>query len=473
MRLRSRWTAASAAVLLVAGGVGYVVADVRDVVPGLLTGAPLPEPPPPFPEAPGASPGAPAAAVLPPVGTDAPLPDPAVLAATVGPLLDAPALGASVGTVVVDGLTGQVLLDDDALTPREPASVAKLLTGAAALSRLGPDTTIPTRAVTGIAPDEVVLVGGGDLLLAAGAGDPRAANGRAGLADLADSTAASLLAQGRTTVAVRVDDSLFTGPALAPGVTSADVAAGFVAPTTSIAVDAGRIRPGVYEPRVADLALSAAATFAALLAERGVVVVGEPARAVAPPDAAVLGEVRSAPVADVVAYVLGSSDNDVAEALARLVAVEMGRATAFGDAARAVLDEVAGLGVDVSGATLADGSGLGDGSRLPAALLGSLLATAASEEHPELRPLLTGLPVAGLSGTLTERFAAEGGGAGVGVVRAKTGSLTGVTSLAGTVRDVDGRLLAFAVLADQAPATGPAREASDTVAATLATCGCR
>ena len=96
---------------------------------------------------------------------------------------------------------------------------------------------------------------------------------------------------------------------------------------------------------------------------------------------------------------------------------------------------------------------------------------AASTDHPQLRPLLTGLPVAALSGTLAERFDESAGAAGW--VRAKTGSLRGVTSLAGTVQDADGRLLVFAVLADAVPATTAARDAVDSVAAALVACGCR
>jgi D-alanyl-D-alanine carboxypeptidase/D-alanyl-D-alanine-endopeptidase (penicillin-binding protein 4) len=471
LRGRRLW-ASLGVVAVAAGGLGYAAADAADVVPGVLTTRPRPTPPPPFPIAPGASAAPVTGEVLDPVSTEAPVPDAQSLAAALTPLLADPALGPSVGVSVVDGLTGEPLFRSDAATPREPASVAKLLTTSAALSRLGPDATVPTRAVSGASPDEVVLVGGGDVLLAAGAGDPDAANGRAGLGDLARATAESLRKKHRTTVAVRLDDTLFAGPALGPGVTQADVDHGYVAPVSSVAVDAGRLKDANYAPRAADPAMAAARTFADRLKEQGIEVVGEVARAKAPADPVVLGEVRSAPLDEVVAYTLRASDNNAAEALARLVAVDMGRATTFADAARAVLDQVSTLGVDVSGARLADGSGLSDGSALPASVLTDVLVAAASPEHPELRTVVTGLPVAGLTGTLGTRFGQDAAGAGLGVVRAKTGSLLGTTTLAGTVRDRDGRLLAFAVLADAVPAPEPAREAVDDIAAALAACGC-
>ena len=80
--------------------------------------------------------------------------------------------------------------------------------------------------------------------------------------------------------------------------------------------------------------------------------------------------------------------------------------------------------------------------------------------------------VAGYAGTLAER-AADGAGVPA-AVRAKTGTLGGVNDLAGTVLTADGRLLAFAVLADGTTGGLRASEAAlDQVAAALAGCGCR
>ena len=129
------------------------------------------------------------------------------------------------------------------------------------------------------------------------------------------------------------------------------------------------------------------------------------------------------------------------------------------------------LGVPVEGVRLVGGSGLARGSVVPARTLTRLLALAAGRERPELRWMLTGLPVAGASGTLADRFDGSGQSAALGIVRAKTGTLTGVNSLAGIVVDSDGRLLAFAVMADRTGGSRAARAALDAFAAALAGCG--
>ena len=81
------------------------------------------------------------------------------------------------------------------------------------------------------------------------------------------------------------------------------------------------------------------------------------------------------------------------------------------------------------------------------------------------------LPIAGGSGTLSDRFL--GGDPNVssaGWLRAKTGSLTAVNSLAGVVTDASGRVLTFAFISNDAGPMG--RVALDALAGVLRTCGC-
>jgi D-alanyl-D-alanine carboxypeptidase/D-alanyl-D-alanine-endopeptidase (penicillin-binding protein 4) len=87
--------------------------------------------------------------------------------------------------------------------------------------------------------------------------------------------------------------------------------------------------------------------------------------------------------------------------------------------------------------------------------------------------LFGGLPVAGWSGTLRTRFVTPAPNqVGRGVVRAKTGSLSGVNTMAGELVTKDGRLLVFAVMASGFPDATSARAALDRVVAGLVGCGC-
>jgi serine-type D-Ala-D-Ala carboxypeptidase/endopeptidase (penicillin-binding protein 4) len=412
-----------------------------------------------------------AQAVLPGLGTEAPLPTEAGLHQVLDPLLRASGFGAVTSLDILDARTGTPLMSASAERPLVPASTAKLLTSTAALSVLGPQTTLATRVVSGVGADEVVLVGGGDVLLSAGRGDTAVTVGRAGLVDLAERTAAALRAAGRTEVTLRLDDTLFAGPAVASTWSPDDVEEGFVAPIMALAVNEGQV-PG-RTARQPDPALAAATTFADLLTRQGITVRGGVTRVPAPSGATELAAVRSAPVGDLVEHTLTESDNTLAEALSRLVADRLGHPTTFDGAGTAVVERMAQLGVPVTGVRMIGGSGLSHAATVPARTLTTVLVTAAAADHPELRQVLTGLPVAGASGTLLDRFEGRGQGTAIGVVRAKTGTLSGVSSLAGTVVDADGRMLVFAVMTNGAGSALASRAALDSVAAAIAGCGCR
>ncbi len=460
---------AIAGAVVVALGGGYVAADAYDVVPGwLTTKAPYPQAS-PFPTPPGAATAAPLAPALTPVGSDGPVPNAATVQAGVNKLVADPRVGPASSVLVTDLATGQVLGSSAADTGRIPASSQKLLTAAAALSTIGPEKTLPTTAI--LKGTDLYLVGGGDMMLAAGVGNAAAVNGRAGLGDLAKQAATKLKAAGTTQVTVHVDDTLFTGPAISPTWDPGNVPAGYAAPVTALAVNIARLGPEEYAKRSPDPSMAAAATFAEQLKAHGIAAATTATRAKAPTDGTKVGEVHSAPMREVVDYLLQHSDNTITEVVGRLVAVHAGQPGSFDGATAAVLAAVAKLGVDVTGAKLADCSGLGDGSSLTPRQLTQVIQILGNPTRPTLRWGAVGLPIAGLRGTLDDRFLTN---AGRGVVRAKTGSLPGVTALAGTVVTDDERVLAFAVLADEIPKGGALRahSAIDDFVGSLAECGC-
>ncbi|HYJ77796.1 MAG TPA: D-alanyl-D-alanine carboxypeptidase/D-alanyl-D-alanine-endopeptidase, partial [Actinomycetes bacterium] len=331
------------------------------------------------------------------------------------------------------------------------------------------ESRLRTRVVEGAAPGELVLVGAGDSSLSSRRASGRYFPLRASLPGLADAVADGLREQGLASVSLAVDDSMFTGPAVSPDWPASYLGSGVVSPVSALSVDAGRVSPesDVREP---DPALAAGRDLARLLTRRGVTVTGEVARATAPAGAAEVGAVESPTVAELVELMLQTSDNDLAEALLRLVAIGSDRPGTFVDG-RAVVGEVLDeLGVSGPTTSLLDGSGLARGSVVAPETLVRLLAVASDgTDRPELWHLLTGLPVAGFTGTLAARFLTNvvAGGEGAGEVRAKTGTLTGVSTLAGTAT-VDGRPVAFVVMANDVTDTLAARAALDRFAALVA-----
>jgi serine-type D-Ala-D-Ala carboxypeptidase/endopeptidase (penicillin-binding protein 4) len=406
------------------------------------------------------------------------------LSAAVGPLLRLPALGPHVGLVITSLSTGKVLYSRNAASGFAPASTTKVSTAIAALDVLGPQARFSTRAVTGATADSIVLVGGGDPTLAAGRPPASDYPQPATLEALAAQTARALRQQGRDTAALGYDTSLYTGPGMAPGWPDSYVTTGNVTPVSSLEVDQGRLTPsGAPQdaddwqntaPRTFSPAPMAAAAFARFLKADGIRVTGNPAPATAPPGAATLGRVYSPPLAQMVQQMLQQSNNVIAENLARHVAIATGRPASFSGGAAAEMAVLRGLGI--TGVHLVDGSGLSPRDRITPSAESAVIAKAAGPGQPRLRAAITGLPVAGFSGTLEPGGSvfAEAGRAALGVVRAKTGNLDTVAALAGIVYTKDGQLLSFVVMADKLKAAGldPAGAQMAAVATALARCGC-
>ncbi|MET7912995.1 D-alanyl-D-alanine carboxypeptidase/D-alanyl-D-alanine-endopeptidase [Streptomyces avermitilis] len=388
------------------------------------------------------------------------------LADVLDPLLKDASLGTRRSAAVVDVATGRRLYGkgvDEALTP---ASTTKIATAVAALSAAGADHRISTRAVLEPDTKELVLVGGGDPTLTSRKDD---GGGWASLRTLADATAAALKKRGMTRVTLSYDVSLYAGPVLHPIGENPNLA-----PVSPLMVDEGRVDDSAGGPatRSKEPAADAARTFGELLRAKGIRTTAPgPSKATGRSQA--LAAVESPPLSALVERMLTNSDNDIAEALARQTALAGGEQASFEGGSQAIAAQLKKLGLPLGGADFHDGSGLNREDKLTAGLLTALLAKAGDPAHAELRTVLTGLPVAGFTGTLSDRYEDGAERSGTGVVRAKTGSLTGVNTLAGTVVDTDGRLLAFAFLTYESMDQETARAALDRTAAALAECGCR
>jgi len=400
----------------------------------------------------------------------APVPTPAGLAAVLAPLVANPDLGVFTGRVA-DASTGKQLWAQGAGTPMQPASTNKVLTAAAALLTLDRDARLTTKVVV---PDEtaspgvVVLVGGGDPTLSAA---PKNVDtwyrGAARISDLADQVRSS----GVAPKVVQVDATAYSGPTLAPGWDPLDIDGGDIAPMEAVMLDGGRTQPvSVDSARSTTPALDAGRALAVALGLNPATVTLR----TSPVQGRQVAAVQSPPLIERLRQMMSESDNVMAESTGREVAAALGRPQSFTGGVSAVLGQLGKAGVDTGGATLLDSSGLSVDDRLTAETLDEVVSAAAAnvtlDEH-DLRPLVDLLPIAGGSGTLSNRFTdTDAGRDAMGVLRAKTGSLTGTNALAGFVTDDGGRVLTFSLISNDAGPTG--RTAIDAVASALRSCGC-
>lgn len=372
-----------------------------------------------------------------------------------GPLAN-PALGRVVAEVAP--LAGPAVLTHGTGTVA-PASTNKLLTTAAALQVLGPAWRGTTEAH--LDGHVLTLADHGDILLSA-----------AELAALADQTATKLTADHSTSVRLRAEKGYYTGPDIDPRWPATYVPEEVVSPIVPLWVDEGHTAgpDGVLgtedDGRVKDPETVALQRFAAALAKHGVHATLAPAGTAT---GRVVGVHTSAPLDQVVTHILQVSDNEGAETLGHL----LGARHSFGSGVVAVLGALRGLGVPTAGLRLYDASGLSRDDRVTPAVLVAVLQKAASD--PRLGAILQGLPVAGWSGSLESRFtegAEPSAAAARGVARAKTGTLTGVSALAGTVTDAHGTPMVVVLVANHITDTLGARTALDDAVAALAGCDC-
>jgi serine-type D-Ala-D-Ala carboxypeptidase/endopeptidase (penicillin-binding protein 4) len=372
---------------------------------------------------------------------------------SVNPLTENAALGNFFG-VVTDPVTGQTLWSRQGETTVTPASVAKVMTAAAALSVLGADTRWATEVRAGVEADSVVLVAGGDPTLSA---LPEGSEGIYGkgpsLQSLAEQTVASVratLPEGERVVIsnVVVDLSLWDtedswDDSWAPSARTN----GFMSLVTPLQIDGDRQNPRVeLSPRTQNPVKRAVDAYVQALRAAG-----NTSRSVSvsygptDPGSTVLARVESRPIGELVSYMLKESDNTLAEFLARHVSLALGLGGGSDSLQQAIAGSLGGFGLDASSVTIRDGSGLSALNSVSPAYVAGLL-TEIYRSQGDLSVVVAGLPIAGVDGSLDNRFSAANASVRERVF-AKTGSITGMRSLAGYIEAADTTDLVFAFFA--------------------------
>ena len=446
--------------------VGYTIADVYDVAPGLLT------------------------AQSAPTRTYSAIPTPLAAGAVAGKAdRDVPidekkaeklitALGESEGTgnfsVAIAAADGTIAAERNLDTEREPASTTKTLTAFTAVHTLEMSGTLDTEVYLTHADTSptIVLQGHGDMLLGEGQNDPSHINGRAGLATLAQNTAHSLRQRGIDQVALAVDDSLFGDDNTSTALEQNNDGNAMYTPLSSMAVDGGRMRYGLtadpdafadYPTLSRTTASDAAQTFRSLLTQQGITVT-DSSDTSGTEASARIAKVSSAPLNEVMAFMLRHSDNTLAELFARLTALKLGLGNSMDADIRAVVQVLRANDIPTDGLHLTSCSGLAAGTRLRIPTLLAVQRSLVGLDDGGAAEI-EGLSVPGLTGTARNRAANDDI---KGLARVKTGSLGGVRALVGNVSREHGGVLLFAVIVNDSSDELAANNAIDDFMAGLA-----
>jgi D-alanyl-D-alanine carboxypeptidase/D-alanyl-D-alanine-endopeptidase (penicillin-binding protein 4) len=351
--------------------------------------------------------------------------------------------GPATGALVYDLRANQTLF---ALRPgvgRPPASVEKLYTTVAVLSKLGPDARLTTTVVGdghlgpgGVWHGNLYLVGGGDPTLGDGAFNRAWEQGNG-------PTANDLVAQLRRAGIRRVtgwvigDAALFDGLRGGPATGYAPDVGDFGGQLSALAYDHGstfkKLNPGAFAAKELVLTMHGAGIGARPLNRT----------LPAPPGTRVLASVTSPPMSVLLRLMDVPSDDFFAEMLTKQLGVRFGGSGSTQAGAKVIGQVINSFGLHP---TIVDGSGL---SRLDSSSPGEIVALLRTMWNtPTGRTLSASLPVVGVSGTV-QRIAAHTAAQGRCV--AKTGTLNYVTNLAGYCTTRDRHVLAFALMIDGPP----------------------
>ena len=313
---------------------------------------------------------------------------------------------------LIDVSTGEIVFESNAFSQRKPASTMKILAAAATLKHLQPDQVFTTRVSLGTVPDSIVIDGEFDPWISM---DHR--------------------------VATKMNRTSF--PRIA-----------FNSLSKVKESSGGSIKKlkvyynGIYANEVA--------SYKAFYKKRGVTaafikVSDEKATSLVSEE---ILTSESPQVIKMLDWFLLWSDNQLSERMAKIAAKYAGNE--FNDEGVAVTFEeiLISFGINPAQIVVIDASGLSRQNKVTAHALAQLLYKIHSD--PVLSRLIESLPVGGESGTLRNRYIETAPDA-VGLVKAKTGTLTGTVSLAGYVQSGD-REYAFVIIADKIRRTNSASD---------------
>ena len=305
--------------------------------------------------------------------------------------------------IVIDQLTGEVVFQMNSNSPRKPASVMKIYTAAAALTYLKPDQRFTTSVWLGIEKKSIVIQGSLDPWFSLNS-DQAKKMGRTSLPRIEYNSLSALRDANK--------GSIRNSTIYYSDLYSKDVAY----------IKSFYKKRGINATMVKVNSLEAQA----LSTER--ILTSE-----------------SPELQKILAFTLTWSDNLLAERIARLASRAAGHSLSDKGVAQTFAEMLDDLGVDHKGLVIRDASGLSRENRVTANQVSQLLIKIRSDSR--FAPLLSGLPISGLTGTLKKRFV-ETAPEAIGLVKAKTGTLNGTTNLAGYVEAGD-REYIFVIIADR------------------------
>ena len=333
---------------------------------------------------------------------------------------------ANPGLILVDPVSGQTIYQNDADSLRMPASLLKIFSAAALLDYLSPDFRFTTEIMTGAEPNTLII---------AGSLDPWMER---------NNTLATKMGRVSLPKIVKTALKKFDSDNGAPIKTLR------IEYSKMHSVDLDFIKSQFAARNVKVTTAKVTSAEAYLYSKESI------------------AKFQSPPLQKIMDWMLLWSDNTLGNRMAMYASMKAGFGYAESGIEETFVKTLNNLEIDSTGLNAVDGSGLSRSNRVSTQMLAQLLLK--TYNNDKYRTIYGGLPVGGVNGTMRNRFVTSAPKA-IGLVRTKTGSLTGVVSMAGYVQGGDHEYI-FVAIADQIPknrtAAKAARVALDKVLAKFA-----